>query len=370
MSMIKLPYKLDYLLILLLICFSGNPFFISVNNTPLYYVIFALFILFILFAKNIVFFPHFIKYMSLFFLIYLLQLTFLISVSFSSIGFMIIKTFIGCAIFSIVGNKFSEIYIRIMGGGCVISIIFYFYTMHFGLLPGIPTSDHTISLGFYTELLTLENQGLNRNSGMFWEPGAFQAYINIAIALMMLKEKLYKIDFFYLLLFIGTIVTTSSTTGFLLLGLNLIYFITFKAKLSPILRIIAIVSTICICAYFYVSIDFLQEKINNHTTLTADQEGRINDIRRLSSILFDNMLIGVSYIEIWTGNGFISNLVHIGIIGAFYFYINFYRNIRKYNKSIYSIYFFTLIILSLQGEVLLMYPFYLALPFMVIKSSQ
>ena len=82
------------------------------------------------------------------------------------------------------------------------------------------------------------------------------------------------------------------------------------------------------------------------------------------------MLIGVSYIEIWTGNGFISNLVHIGIIGAFYFYINFYRNIRKYNKSIYSIYFFTLIILSLQGEVLLMYPFYLALPFMVIKSSQ
>lgn len=364
---IKLRHKLDYLLVFLLICCSGNPLFISVSNTQIYYIILSIFVLLIVSIKHINFFSHFMKYMSLFFMIYLLQLATLKSASFSSIGFMIIKTFIGCAIFFIVGDRFSVIYIRLMSIICLISIVFYLYTMRFGLLPGVLTSDHTISLGFYTELLTQDNHGLNRNSGLFWEPGAFQAYINIAIALMMLKEKFTNSDFLYLLLFIVTIITTSSTTGFLLLGLNLIYFVSFKIKLSPFLRIIAIISTICICAYFYFNVDFLHEKIYNQTTFAVDQEGRINDIRRLSHILFDNFFLGTSYIEIWTGNGFMSNLLHLGIIGACYFYIMFYRNIKKYNTNLYSIYFFVLIILSLQGEVLLMYPFYLALPFAVFK---
>lgn len=365
----KFQNILDYTLVFLLTCFSGNPLFVSVNETPMYYIYFALFALIVSIRSGKIIFSSFIKYMWLYFLLYLTQLVLLPDASISSIGFMVIKTYIGCSVFLHVGKRFTEIFIKIMAVVCFVGLFFYLYTQRFGLLPGVPTSDHTISIGVFTQLYSLDDQFINRNSGMFWEPGAFQAYINIAIAFMMLKQKFSKLDWTVFVLFVISIITTYSTTGFILLGMNIVYYVTFKAHLSRFWKMVAIIVTVGACAYYFVTLDFMQEKILAHTDLDLNTESRINDLRRFSSVFLDNMLIGVSYIEIWSGNGFMINLLHVGILGAVYYYASFYRNLKRYQKGFFPIFFFSIILVSLQGEVLLMYPFYLSLPFLIIKNT-
>ena len=57
--------------------------------------------------------------------------------------------------------------------------------------------------------------GTTRNAGMFWEPGAFQCYINLALVILFFdknKEE-YNGKKFKLIIFIITLLTTQSTTG-------------------------------------------------------------------------------------------------------------------------------------------------------------
>ena len=68
------------------------------------------------------------------------------------------------------------------------------------------------------------NDIFERNSGPFWEPGAFQGYINIAI----LSIIFYKNDIKYLkckiLILIITLITTQSTTGYIVFLIIIIMF--------------------------------------------------------------------------------------------------------------------------------------------------
>lgn len=55
----------------------------------------------------------------------------------------------------------------------------------------------------------------NRNCGMFWEPGAFQTFISLALLLEVTNKK---INPFHVVVYSGTIITTFSTTGYLALA--------------------------------------------------------------------------------------------------------------------------------------------------------
>lgn len=65
-----------------------------------------------------------------------------------------------------------------------------------------------------------------RNSGPFWEPGAFQGYIWIAVLFLLfdIDKKCIKYRKAVLALFIITLLTTQSATGYVLLILAFVFF--------------------------------------------------------------------------------------------------------------------------------------------------
>lgn len=58
---------------------------------------------------------------------------------------------------------------------------------------------------------------MNRNQGIFWEPGAYQVFLNLGIFLMLFtRDKLPK---WGLIVLTGTVITTMSTSGYMVCGL-------------------------------------------------------------------------------------------------------------------------------------------------------
>lgn len=71
----------------------------------------------------------------------------------------------------------------------------------------------------------------NRNAGPFWEPGAFQGYLFVAILFLLRRNDFVKHYGDFVLLGI-TVLTTMSTTGYILLGIVGVYILCRHAKRS------------------------------------------------------------------------------------------------------------------------------------------
>lgn len=82
---------------------------------------------------------------------------------------------------------------------------------------------------------------VNRNFGVFWEPGVFQAYINLALIFELFFNKQFPRSN-YILIFILTIFSTLSTTGLICLCLIIIaYMIKNKFKYIKHFKTIAVI---------------------------------------------------------------------------------------------------------------------------------
>lgn len=64
----------------------------------------------------------------------------------------------------------------------------------------------------------------NRNSGAFWEPGMFQGFLNFALLLLATKTGIKKTDYLRAAIIICAIITTYSTTGYLVLMCIIVLF--------------------------------------------------------------------------------------------------------------------------------------------------
>ena len=105
-----------------------------------------------------------------------------------------------------------------------------------------------------------------RNAGIYWEPGGFQTYINLALTFLIFNKAERK-GYFYimLLLFIVTIITTSSTTGYIVLAIILAYsFLTnkikFKSKKEKMRGFIVIGSIVLTSLYLIVNSNVINDK--------------------------------------------------------------------------------------------------------------
>ena len=76
-------------------------------------------------------------------------------------------------------------------------------------------------------LLYVQTIGMKRNCGLFWEPGAFQAFLNLALLIELSREK---INIRNVIVFCLTILTTLSTSGFIAAFFIFCYFFLNKHK--------------------------------------------------------------------------------------------------------------------------------------------
>jgi len=121
----------------------------------------------------------------------------------------------------------------------------------------------------------------NRNSGPFWEPGMFAIFVNVALYFNLIIEKTF--FSFRNIIFLLTIITTFSTTGYIaLIFALLIYLLLYsKSKLN-------LVYIFCLIfgAIFIANLDFMQVKI-----LEQLQGSETNGVSRFGAVLVHLKLI-------------------------------------------------------------------------------
>ena len=113
-------------------------------------------------------------------------------------------------------EKFSRCYISIMRLIAIVSLLGYFFFQFFFALslPEISNAnDFNFKTLFFTNLPCTPYLQ-NRNFGPFWEPGVYQAYLNIGLFFVLFFED-RKIRVFDAIIFSITIITTLSGAAFI-----------------------------------------------------------------------------------------------------------------------------------------------------------
>ena len=133
-------------------------------------------------------------------------------------------------------------------------------------------------------IINLFGIDIHRNAGMFWEAGILQIYLNI---LFFLEISIFKREKKVLALIIFAILTTYSTTGLLLLILQIIYFAHKELK-SNIKILLIIVLMAPLYVFFNVN---MNEKIYGEGESSFQK--RLFDFTQPIFIAIENPLTGV-----------------------------------------------------------------------------
>ena len=174
-----------------------------------------------------------------------------------------------------------------------------------------------------------------------------------------------------------------STTAYIVFGLTIIWYFTFKMKNN--LKYILLPLSIVIAMWAYYSFNFLSNKIDRQTVQSLSMDGEYSS-NRLGSLLFDSHyikkhpLVGnglhektryADHMEVYkmissgelanTGNGFSESIVKFGFV----FWVIFIYFLFAGNKSVRKsdlISFLVLFCVLLNGEMFFNYPLALSIP--------
>lgn len=318
-------------LLFIAINISGNPGFsvLFPYHTTLI-ILFIGLLYYFLFQKQIID-KKFYTYILLWTCLFLFQGYYIDAYEFSSAIHVIMKMTIGLLTLLVVNYKFTKYYSNIIYFFSIVSLISFVYNHIFGVLPYINLgagmdggAGFRVSSIIYTQLYNLNNSGLTfRNCGPFWEPGAFQGFVNLAILLELLSgNDRNKQWHFRFAVFVITVITTYSTGGYVVLALNLIYYIITNQRLTWNVKVLLLFITSTIAVFLFFNIDFLHNKISG-------DNGRLGTS---ASDLFSNnilcTLFGYGFSEesftqsrIKSASSFFNLFRYTGIIGIALYYI-------------------------------------------------
>lgn len=284
------------------------------------------------------------------------------------------------------GIKFRYVYFHVIYKLCLVSLFFYGIYMLTGKAFSLLPLEHYDSV----ILWNVSKSGSVRNAGFLWEPGAFSGYIICAFLLYIdqldILIKRYKKEVTYMLI---ALITTMSTTGFLVLMLMISYYVlVFTKKKSYLWYVIPFV--IALFTYM-LSQDFMLAKLDHQLAGLNDFDiyGDRIDHGRFSAALLDWHYI---YRHPFIGNGFDSQIRYsdhlylgdhlvgfgngftymIGCVGIVFMLVYLYLfGVEKRTSSKLVRYFpAMIIILLLQGECFLNYPLFYALSFSMIIENK
>lgn len=245
------------------------------------------------------------------------------------------------------------------------------YNIHYEPLYGVD------SLGLF---------GLPRNSGPFWEPGAFGGYLNVAIVMQVLfyRKFNWKVGVFLIALF-----TTFSTTAYMATGIFfLLYSLFVNNQGGKIIILLPIIAGVVWFAVF--NVEFLADKIESQ--FKEFSEGNIyanqaeNDTRIGSASLdfkdlqrspvfgtgsSDETRWGPGEKLFFRSNGLTDYLVRVGIAGfvfCFLFLANSCKNLFRRldsDKAVPSGWILAFMIFFVSmGEAFLIMPFFQGMYFL------
>lgn len=137
-----------------------------------------------------------------------------------------------------------------------------------------------------------------RNLGAFWEPGAYQAYLNLALIFLNFIVKKDKYFMFKNLILIITIFSTLSTTGIVCFLLFVVALILNKDKKS--IGTISTVLLLFLCIILFLNKNsiihnILFSKFSSDSTSYISYSTRLNAVLNEVNIIINSPLIGVGF---------------------------------------------------------------------------
>jgi len=389
---------INYFLLYLLIAFSGVPFFIFAKSTFLI-LLFPLPAVVYFYRKSEL--PKFIAL----YLIYVVLLLMLQTIKFK---FFPVETYIGIIlkvlfaffVIELLKEKFIPYYVNIIYVSTIISLFFY-------ILSYAPGFENIIAskLSPIMENPLLKQEGykvwpniiiytansggaepLLRNSGPFWEPGAFAGFLVIALIFNFIQTQ----DFWHKknkLLMIG-LLSTFSTTGILSLFVLIAGY--FLSNRKVYVKIITIPLVLLLGFYAFNTIDILGKKISEK----MDIENAEYNTRFKSAVLdirdtIENPILGLGRnietrfkgekdpVKIHRNNGvtdFMASVGFLTFILYFYFMYFSFNKLCKVNgfKAEFANYAIILIIMIGFSEGYFFRPFFYSLTMLhihIIKAK-
>jgi hypothetical protein len=114
---------------------------------------------------------------------------------------------------------------------------------------------------FHTVEVSLYDTSYERNYGFAFEPGTYSVYLAIAILFNLLRTHLNfspkgNVQFYILTL---ALITTFSTTGYIALGIIIIYLIFIEVK--GVSKYFYLLVSLIVAVYIFLSVDFLYNKV-------------------------------------------------------------------------------------------------------------
>ncbi|MFC4269734.1 O-antigen ligase family protein [Polaribacter marinivivus] len=387
--------KRNYFLVFIIIAASGIPFFSGIDFIEISLFLFSL-ILFIYNKENKD--SNAFLIIGLFFLIELFQHFLHGSYSYRTSVGTAIKLATVYFVVKLVKYNFINYYINILYFFTVISLIFYtlsflpgFTDLMIGQIAPLFESPFVDPNAFYEQspsiiVFTFELSLLTefRNSGPFWEPGAFAVFLIFAILFNIIKTKslIDKKNKF----FIVALITTFSTAGYIAFFILVSGYYLMNKKVShKLLLILFVFASISI----YTTTSFLEEKVKHNISLADETTSS-----RFGSALADYNLFKQSPLFGWgrgpmryggqkiiffgkdqhRNNGVFVQLATYGILGSLLYFYLFYKSIFRINKYYnfikgYSFVFFATIMTLGFSQSLFSKPFFLCFLFLFLAMK-
>ena len=380
----------DYLYGVILIMTSGNPFF---RSKLLLSIIFFILLSTLNYNKDYKFF----KLLSIFYLfsasIFIIQYFQWNEFPISFAAGYFVKVGIGAILFYKLRMNLSLVLWKVVVYGSLFA--FPFYLWHFF----VGNTFDVFSVMFYTVRDIYSGESVLRNSGFCWEPGVFQIYINMVLFLNL--NSLSKFKKWELIILVISLLTTFSTTGYLVFFLILVLYLysskdRFAFKIKPLITIVSILFIVLFIS-IYSNMQFLDNKISNQTAQISTFDGNYSSNRFLT-FLFDmkyikmNPILGngynfemrftendkrfmESFLEerdsenLGAANGLSDMASRYGLLFFLVFFILFNKRLKAFSR-IRRISFLLLILIFLWSSPMMNYPFFMALPFIYFYKEK
>lgn len=221
----------------------------------------------------------------------------------SSVGFLLMLVWSLIAVNLI--RPFPIWYVRIMSVAAAISLVFYFLALTGLITPQmfvwVPGAN-VVEGGVHAWLYYFHQSGdAFRNSGPFWEPGAFAGYLELALIFVLTQRQ--KPNWKPIVLILA-VLTTMSTTGYAGLAVIVGIWAVRRSDLRFTLSRLTVSAAAVICfafmSYWAIgNLSFLGEKVNNQVERVQSEQGNYQ-LNRFGSLIYDLPFIRMRPLIGWT----------------------------------------------------------------------
>lgn len=294
------------------------------------------------------------------------------------------------------GKRFVDLYIKIVCLLSVISLLFWcidfipqghsFLLDRGEMLPQLgwenmratregSTANMSYSLYLYT-VYFIGDMSIPQNTGPFWEHGIFCIYLVIAFYLNAIREN--KIFTKYNIIFITTIITTFSSSGYVVLIIAMAFIILQRGGLT--FRKIILLSLLLIGTNYISSLDFMTAKITENAMSTQESSRFFAMVYHWQQIVKSPFIGYGPYLNrvfsnlVMSPNGWTQLLRIWGIPFSVYLLIAFYRGIGNFfkdnrNSSLIRLGFFVIVMAAVFPQTLSVSYFYFFLFFYSLQNN-